>query len=256
MPTLDIPKPYDDGQDLTEAMLDQCFESVETFVNTTKLDGDNIAAASISSSHLAAGAVDTSALAANAVTLAKLAAEITAKLVPSGSVLPYGGASAPSGYLLCDGSAVSRTTYSALYGVIGVKHGSGDGATTFNLPDYRGRFLRGYDNGAGRDPDASSRTAMNSGGNTGDNIGSVQGDATALPNTTFTTDNPGDHTHGSDYPKGVQGVVVGGGSGNNVQGNGVAGGIYNAGNHTHSVTGGGDNETRPTNATVNFIIKT
>lgn len=54
---------------------------------------------------------------------------------PVGAIVPYGGDTAPTGYLLCDGSAVSRTTYSDLYGVIGTKYGSGDGSTTFNLPD-------------------------------------------------------------------------------------------------------------------------
>ena len=60
--------------------------------------------------------------------------------VPTGVWLPYGGTSAPTGYLMCDGSAVSRTTYAALFGVISTTWGAGDGATTFNVPDMRGRF--------------------------------------------------------------------------------------------------------------------
>jgi microcystin-dependent protein len=56
---------------------------------------------------------------------------------PVGMLSPYGGTSAPSGWLLCDGSAVSRTTYSDLFGVIGTTYGVGDGSTTFNLPDMR-----------------------------------------------------------------------------------------------------------------------
>ena len=54
---------------------------------------------------------------------------------PIGAIVPYGGDTAPTGYLLCDGSAVSRTTYADLFAVIGTKYGSGDGSTTFNLPD-------------------------------------------------------------------------------------------------------------------------
>jgi microcystin-dependent protein len=54
---------------------------------------------------------------------------------PVGAIVPYGGDTAPTGYLLCDGSAVSRTTYADLFAVIGTKYGSGDGSTTFNLPD-------------------------------------------------------------------------------------------------------------------------
>jgi microcystin-dependent protein len=92
---------------------------------------------------------------------------------PSGSIIMYGGAAAPSGYLLCDGSAVSRSTYSALFSAIGSAYGIGDGSTTFNIPDFRGIFPRGVDNGAGNDPDASSRTAVNS-GNSGDAVGSAQ----------------------------------------------------------------------------------
>ena len=54
--------------------------------------------------------------------------------VPTGTILPYGGSTAPNGFLLCDGSAVSRTTYAALYAVIGDVYGAGDGNSTFNLP--------------------------------------------------------------------------------------------------------------------------
>jgi microcystin-dependent protein len=64
-------------------------------------------------------------------------------LLPPGLILPYGGSTAPSGWLLCDGTAVSRTEYSELFASIGEAFGSGDGSTTFNLPDLRGMFLRG-----------------------------------------------------------------------------------------------------------------
>lgn len=60
-------------------------------------------------------------------------------LVPSGVIWPYGGTSAPTGFLLCDGTAVSRTTYSALFLTIGTTFGNGDGSTTFNLPNMKGR---------------------------------------------------------------------------------------------------------------------
>jgi len=62
---------------------------------------------------------------------------------PVGSVMAYTLANSPDGWLLCIGTAVSRTTYSALFNVIDVSFGAGDGVTTFNLPDYRGAFLRG-----------------------------------------------------------------------------------------------------------------
>lgn len=63
--------------------------------------------------------------------------------IPAGVTLPYGGTAAPPGYLLCDGSAVSRTTYFILFAVLSTTYGTGDGSTTFNLPDLRQRFPLG-----------------------------------------------------------------------------------------------------------------
>jgi len=75
-------------------------------------------------------------------------------ICPTGSVMPYapygiGGVTIPTGYLQCDGSAVSRTTYADLFAVIGTTYGVGDGTTTFNLPDCRGRFVIGAGAGGG-----------------------------------------------------------------------------------------------------------
>jgi len=69
---------------------------------------------------------------------------ITTKIVPTGAILPYGGATAPSNFLLCNGSAVSRTTYANLFAIISTSYGVGDGSTTFNLPNLQGRFPLGY----------------------------------------------------------------------------------------------------------------
>lgn len=77
------------------------------------------------------------------VTLAKLATEVIQYLVPTGTVMPFGGTSSPSGFLLCDGAPQSRTTYANLFAVVGTKYGAGDGSTTFNMPDLRYGFLRG-----------------------------------------------------------------------------------------------------------------
>lgn len=65
--------------------------------------------------------------------------------VPTGTVTAFAGDVAPDEWLLCDGSAVDRTTYADLFVVIGTKYGSGNGATTFNLPNYNGRTLVGVD---------------------------------------------------------------------------------------------------------------
>ena len=71
--------------------------------------------------------------------------------VPSGSVFCMAVATVPSGYLECNGAAVSRTTYAALFAIIGTNYGTGNGSSTFNLPDLRGEFIRGFDNGRGAD---------------------------------------------------------------------------------------------------------
>ena len=69
--------------------------------------------------------------------------------VPPGVILPFGGASAPQGWLLCHGQAISRTDYAELFAAIGTTFGVGDGSTTFNLPDMRGRAPVGKDNMGG-----------------------------------------------------------------------------------------------------------
>lgn len=66
-------------------------------------------------------------------------------LIPTGVILPYGGAAAPSGWRMCDGQTISRATYANLFAVIGEAFGAGDGSTTFRLPDLRGRVPAGSD---------------------------------------------------------------------------------------------------------------
>lgn len=63
--------------------------------------------------------------------------------IPTGSVFPFAGITAPEGFLLCNGQAVSRFTYAKLYGVLGDTYGAGDGSTTFNLPNLVDRFIEG-----------------------------------------------------------------------------------------------------------------
>ena len=144
-------------------------------------------------------------------------------ILPAGMIVPFAGdaANVPQGWLICDGSAISRTTYAKLFSMIGTNYGSGDNTTTFNVPDFRGMLLRGVDNGSGNDPDAGSRTASNPGGNTGDNVGSYQNAATGLPATAFMTNPAGNHTHSA--------VINHGG------GHSHSGIIYGAGAHAHTV---------------------
>lgn len=74
---------------------------------------------------------------------------------PTGIFMPYGAATAPNGWLLCDGAAISRATYIRLFNIIGTSYGSGDGSTTFNVPDLRGRVPIGVDVATGRITSAS-----------------------------------------------------------------------------------------------------
>jgi microcystin-dependent protein len=75
--------------------------------------------------------------------------EFPGMLVPIGAILAWPGATAPTGWVLCDGSAISRTTYATLFAAISTSFGSGDGSTTFNVPDLRGRVMVGKDDMGG-----------------------------------------------------------------------------------------------------------
>jgi microcystin-dependent protein len=96
--------------------------------------------------------------------------------ISPGLIMAWLASTPPSGFLECDGTAVSRTTYANLFLVISDDYGAGDGTTTFNLPDLRGEFLRGWDHGAGVDPGAATRTNRGD-TTTGDNVGTKQAEA-------------------------------------------------------------------------------
>ena len=148
----------------------------------------------------------------------------------TGFIIMWPLATAPSGYLECDGSIISRTTYSALFAVLGTTYGVGDGTTTFKLPDYRGRFMRGWDHGAGVDPDKAARTDRGD-GTTGDAVGTKQADE-------FKS-----HTHlGS-----VSRYYIG---------NNGSYGWVSPPNQDVTTTATGGNETRPININIMFCIKT
>jgi microcystin-dependent protein len=163
--------------------------------------------------------------------LAHRTAYLNKRMNPIGEVIMYAGSTAPYGYLVCNGAAVSRSTYAALFALCGTSFGQGNGTTTFNLPDLRGRFVRMVDGGAGLDPDAAGRTAMNTGGATGNNIGSVQADAFEA------------HVHSIPTSDGLIGSTVAHTDSNQQVGSDIDTGS----------TGG--SETRPVNAYLNFIIK-
>ena len=162
---------------------------------------------------------------------------IASNAVPTditGAIITFAGATAPVGYLPCNGAAVSRTTYAALFTVIGTLWGSGDGSTTFNVPNLVDYFPRG----------ASSTNG----------VGVTEADT--YKNHDHPVTDPG-HTHNLTPPYLPQGSGFGGVAGN-------AGLWYPYVSKTDSATTGvtvatsttGGTETRPMNKRVNFIIKT
>jgi microcystin-dependent protein len=177
---------------------------------------------------------------------------------PIGTVVPYtstvdSGQLSQQGWLYCDGRALSRETYADLFLVIGTLHGGGDNVRTFNLPDYRGWFQRGVDDGTGRDPDAKDRIPAAPGGHSGDYCGSAQRPATALPTVPFSVAEDGSHTHQAPHmPTGNSSYHTAGTY--QAEWNPNSSATESAGEHSHEV-GSGDPESRPTNANVAFVIR-
>lgn len=159
---------------------------------------------------------------------------------PIGTILPFAGIVAPEGHLFCDGSSQLRTTYPKLFAVIGTAYGSADG-THFNLPDLRGKFLRGVAHGQASDPDRASRTASATGGNTGDNVGSVQTDAMQ------------GHAHSASIRRSSNNEGSGSANGAIIDSDG--GFVTNPKDDGTNGTPRTTSETRPTNVNVEYIIK-
>jgi len=164
-------------------------------------------------------------------------AATSASGIPAGSVFDYAGTAAPSGYLLCFGQAVSRSTYSDLFTAIGTTFGSGDGSTTFNLPDLRGRVAAGKDDMGGS---AANRITSGGSGITGTTLGASGGTQTH----TLTTAEMPSHTHTIPTFSGC-GATAGVGSGG-------PGSTINSG----STGGGGAHQNTQPTLILNKIIKT
>ena len=96
-------------------------------------------------------------------------------IMPTGAVLPYAGSSAPTGFLLCYGQAISRSTYADLFSAISTTYGTGDGSSTFNVPDLRGRVAAGQDDMGGS---SANRLTDQTGGLNGDTLGDTGGSET------------------------------------------------------------------------------
>ena len=181
--------------------------------------------------------------------------------VPTGCVFCRAVASVPAGYLECNGAAVSRTTYSALFAVIGTQYGSGNGSSTFNLPDLRGEFVRGFDNGRGVD--------------SGRSINNPQGSQNVSHNHSY--GNNGITVSGANHNHNIRGfslqpsianvgITLGSGQGYQIgyrtNDNVLTGdAVKNSGNLSMSGTVGitinnaGGNESRPRNVAMMYIIR-
>jgi hypothetical protein len=166
----------------------------------------------------------------------------TGSQIPTGTILPFAGTSAPAGYRICDGSEIDCTvsTYSNLCNVMGGAFGTRD-QDHMNLPDLRGRFLRGVDSSENRDP--GPRVAITTGGNTGNAVGSLESDSIQNITGTFpTASNFGSYTgpfaRGSSF------------SGNGTEGQGNFQINFDA-----SLSVRTSSETRPVNVNVNYMIK-
>jgi hypothetical protein len=186
----------------------------------------------------------------------------------TGAYKQFAGTGDPAGWLLCDGRSLLRSDYPNLFAVIGTSHGAADG-THFNVPDLRGRFPRGSDTmgtpagAAGIDTDSAGRTAIHTGGNAGNQVGSAQGHAYQT-HTHSISDGGHNHTAAIWNDPAAQGSVFGGRSTSGGIFDG-AGGTLNAattgitGTNSGAPAGGTSQastaETRPINIYANFIIK-
>lgn len=173
---------------------------------------------------------------------------------PAGSISAYSQSTCPGGWLAANGALVSRTTYAALFAAISTSYGVGDGSTTFKLPDYRGYFLRGWNNGSGVDPAAASRTNRGD-GTTGDVVGSVQSDDNKSHAHGVT--DPG-HSHAQATMDGIAGAnrEVPQASSYGIDYGDGAGAVPTASSVTSiSIQANGGAESRPKNINVLYCIK-
>jgi microcystin-dependent protein len=212
--------------------------------STIQVDGSGgylkVKSAGISSNELATDSVITAKIQDGAVTAAKLDSAAVSVLMPSGTVLPYAGSALPGNpndYLFCNGAAVSRSTYSNLFTAIGTDYGVGDGSTTFNIPDLRGRVIAGQDDMGGTSANVLTDSQA-------DQLGGTLG----AEDHTLTVNEMPSHTHGLIIDSGSEDDFgTSGGNTNNVS----------SGSGDTNATGGGSahNNVQPT-IILNYIIKT
>ncbi len=172
--------------------------------------------------------------------------------VPAGAVMPYAGSTEPSGWKYCAGQAISRTTFAALFAVIGVTYGAGDGSTTFNVPDLRGRAAFGRD-----DMNSSDANRVTTAGSGID--GNALAAAGGAETVTLTTAQLASHAHRQQQGDGAGGVeaanyVVSGGT-QSASPSAAANAVIAALN-TQGAGSGTAHQNMPPSLILNYIIKT
>lgn len=166
--------------------------------------------------------------------------------IPTATIVPWSASSVPSGFLECDGSAVSRTTYSALFAIVGTTYGTGDGASTFNLPDLQDNVAIGKS--------GTKALASTGGANTVQSTGNVGG---TTANATLSTAQLASHSHSGGAAR-TNANAPGGGNGNNAMtSNTGSAGSGDGHQHNMSATFTGDSTSvlQPYLAVI-YIIKT
>lgn len=229
--------PTDDSLNIVNVDSDGTMDSytaqelgTEITANILPADADAIGVAmtSVGANAIAADVNSTSS-AANVVNLG----------LPPGMIAPYAGASAPSGWLLCDGSAVSTTTYAALFAVIGYTYGGSGGS--FNLPNTQGVFLRG----AGSQTISAVTYTGTRGTTEGDQLQTHRHGVALKANGSIVANNIQLAAAGNTYVFSSDGTI----------GNNAGGTNSGDGNTKDPTTGRSGSETRPANISVNYIIK-
>lgn len=245
--------PLSDGQDAIAATFNAPLTQLDTAIENIGTGSKALASPTITSyanaqhthqnaaggGKLTASAID-SGLAANGHVLTANGSGAAAwqgfNGVPTGVIVPYGGSSAPTGWLLCDGTAINRVTFAALFAVVGISFGVGDSSTTFNLPDLRGRFPLGKDDMGGSSANQVTAAAADTVGQ-GAGAENITLDITQIPA----------HTHAFN-------VYDGGGGGSNTTPSTAS--QVTAHTATTASTGGGlSHSNMPPYQTVNYIVK-
>ncbi|MDH1590531.1 phage tail protein, partial [Stutzerimonas stutzeri] len=167
----------------------------------------------------------------------------TRQMAPAGMVAYFCQLAAPTGWLKANGAEVSRTAYAELFAAIGTTYGAGNSFDTFNLPDLRGEFIRGLDDGRGVDA--------------GRGLGSRQTDQNKAHAHEATATSGGAHSHSVSYQATSYSGAPGAATGNGFTNRSTTTSTGSAGAHTHTVTveNSGGNEARPRNVALLPCIK-